>query len=140
MEGFLQGVWQLGSWMFKQLAGKGKEGVTAATKKQLDELREHWQQVELHAMQEATQIIAVSEADKILDTALRILGFPGATMADRLRAAEHKFAGDLYQAIWQAHKLRNTLAHEIGAKADREQVQRSVSTFRTALYSLGVFE
>lgn len=104
----------------------------------LRELGSSWENVEMHLMQPATMVLAVSEADKIVDSALRISGVAGATMGERLKAAENKFSPDAYQRLWHAHKLRNTLAHEVGASANPSEAKEAVKTFRDALYSLGV--
>ncbi|HUC20137.1 MAG TPA: hypothetical protein VMR98_01420, partial [Candidatus Polarisedimenticolaceae bacterium] len=53
---------------------------------------------------------AVSEADKLLDYALKHSGVSGDTMGARLKHSGQRF--DDIDAIWRAHKLRNALAHE----------------------------
>lgn len=135
VEGVVQGVWHVLSWLFSQATPKKKKH---SNKAELKALKEHWELVELHVLQETTRANAISEADKILDTAFKLIGLPGETMGDRLRAAEDQFDGSLYNEIWQAHKLRNTLAHEVGAKVSVASAQKAVSAFRQALYSLGV--
>lgn len=136
IESFFSGLGQIIAWVFKRLT----QGKAPRTNRQaeLAGLQEHWENVELHVMQDATRALAVSEGDKILDSAFKIIGLPGESMGDRLKAAESKFSPDLYQQIWQAHKLRNTLAHEIGAKVSAQEAQAAITTFRQALYQLGV--
>ena len=135
IEGFFQGVWHILSWLFRQVAPRKKQ---AGNKAKLEALREHWEQVELHILQGTTHALAISEADKILDSALKISGFSGETMGNRLKSSESRFDSSLYNNIWQAHKLRNTLAHEIGAQVSTSEAQKAIATFRQALYQLGV--
>lgn len=135
VEGFFKGVWSILKWLFGSAGGKKKKPTNKA---QLEALQTHWEEVELHVLQAETRSHAISEADKILDNAFKVIGLPGATMGDRLKAAEPQFEQELYNRIWQAHKLRNTLAHEVGAKATAQEAEQAISTFRQALYRLGV--
>jgi len=114
-------------------------GKTASSNQQrFAEIREHWKQVEFHLYQENTRAMAVSDADKLLDAALQAKNVAGVTLGERLKAAESLFPRDLYQDVWDAHKLRNTLAHEIGAKVSQSEAQTAVTTFRRALTHLGI--
>lgn len=138
VESIFGALGQLISWAYRSLTNQAKGGAAKVNQSELDALREHWEQVELFILQDATKAQAVAEGDKILDAALKLLGFPGETMADRLRAAEPRFGSELYQEIWKAHKLRNTLAHEVGATASPAAAAHAVTTFRRALYQLSV--
>jgi hypothetical protein len=55
---------------------------------------------------------AVMEADKLVEYALKIFGYAGETFAERLRNAERKLDHVTYQALWDGHKVRNSLAHQ----------------------------
>lgn len=57
---------------------------------------------------------AVMEADKLVDYALKAQGYRGETFADRLRSAEKNMGQDVYNQLWQGHKIRNQIAHESG--------------------------
>ncbi|MEI6478217.1 MAG: hypothetical protein WCO52_04515 [bacterium] len=139
VEAFIVGFAQVIGWIFRSLFGKpGSKGGNSIRKAELARLAEAWQDVELHVLQSASQHQAISEADKIFDNALRVLGAPGETMADRLRAFKGHFNDSFYQEIWDAHKLRNTLAHEVGVQVSPQQATVTVTTFRKALYQLGV--
>jgi hypothetical protein len=136
-QAFIEGLLRTLADLLKLMFGK-KGGSSAGQGAELRRLGESWEQVELYVLQPATYSLAVSEGDKILDAALRIKGLPGQTMADRLKAGQTLFPADMYNQIWSAHKLRNALAHEIGAAPDSGEVRAAVSTFRAALYQLGV--
>lgn len=78
---------------------------------------------------------SVLEADKLLDHAMRARGFRGQTMAERLRTAQSKLSD--HNAVWRAHKLRNTLAHEVQADVVASQVKQALSDYKRALTDLG---
>ena len=98
--------------------------------------RQRWQQAQSHLNQPNTWPLAVIEADKILDQALKDSHFKGQTMAERLSSASLTLAD--YQAIWQAHKLRNQLVHEPEAVITKKQAKRALTIFEQALINLGV--
>jgi len=118
---------------------RGGKGVSGGGNSQLrQQIQDGWERVEMHLTQEATLALAVSEADKVLDAALQYKGVSGTTMGERLKNASKVFPHDLYQQIWEAHKLRNTLAHEVGAHLSASEAKQAVSSFRTAMYHLGI--
>lgn len=81
---------------------------------------------------------AISEGDKLFDHALRQQGFPGDTMADRLKAARTSFSSySFYDGIWRAHKLRNALAHEVGFDLVPSQAREALNDFERGLKDLG---
>jgi hypothetical protein len=140
IESILQVVLNLLKMLFSSIikalfGGKGTSAPSAHVRQQL---QEGWEQVEMHLMQESTLALAVSEADKLLDASLQYKGVKGTTMGERLKAAQGMFPHELYQQIWNAHKLRNTLAHEIGASTHSDEVKAAVTSFRQAMYHLGV--
>lgn len=55
--------------------------------------------------------LAILEADIVLDDMLDTLGYIGDTMADKLKAADPAKFRTLNSA-WEAHKIRNAIAHE----------------------------
>ena len=56
---------------------------------------------------------ALITADKLLDNALKEVA-AGESMGERLKNARDIFDRYQYQTIWEAHKLRNNLVHEVG--------------------------
>lgn len=79
--------------------------------------------------------LAVINADKLLDSALKKRGFKGKTMGERLVSAQRQFSDN--DAVWQAHKLRNRLVHEHGIKLKSFEAKKALSNFRQALRDLG---
>lgn len=87
------------------------------------------------AIVEKHPTLKIVQADKILDEALSQRGFTG-SLGDKLKAAEVLFSD--INAVWRAHKLRNTLVHDLHATANDQQVDAAMRAFRQALRDLGV--
>ena len=121
--GLFRGLWWLVSWPFRK---KGKrKGISGsdqaeivAKKQEIESLLKSDNEYELRH--------AVMEADKLVDHVLKLKGYAGETFADRLRNAESNIDHQLYQSIWEGHKIRNTLAHEHNARVSRDQLKEAV--------------
>lgn len=72
----------------------------------------------------------VLEAEKILDHALFVLGYRG-SFGQKLQKAGPRFSA--LQSMWDAHKLRNRIAHERSVTVDNVQAKRAVAAFERAL-------
>ena len=88
-----------------------------------------------HAVQQPNPTLRVIEADKVLDEALRLSGFNG-SLGDKLKKAGPRF-GDI-DAVWRAHKLRNSLVHELQKVPSQPETDRAMKAFETALRELGM--
>jgi hypothetical protein len=98
--------------------------------------RKRWQRIEqLQSQGETGWQVAIFEADKLLDQALKEAGYPGQTMGDRLKDARSAFRNTDH--VWQAHKLRNRLAHEHDIRLNTIVVARSLRQFKAGLKDLG---
>lgn len=94
-----------------------------------------WSEIKtLERTSAAAARLAVIEADKLLDHALKHRGVKGQTMGDRLKNARN-LLGDA-NAVWSAHKLRNTIAHE-DTHPSHAEVRRALSGFEACLKRLG---
>lgn len=78
--------------------------------------------------------MAVIEADKLFDAALKQSNFRGESMGERLKNAEKSIKN--YHDVWDAHKLRNRLVHE-EVKLKKSQASSALSSFKSGLKSLG---
>ena len=130
-------LWRLLKFLFSK-RGSGGSKRSAYFEEQVAKIREGWQDVDRDLLQENTQALAVSEADKLLDAALQAKNIAGETMGERLKMAVSYFPGQMYDDIWQAHKLRNHLAHEIGARVSQQEAVTAVNHIRGALRHLGI--
>jgi hypothetical protein len=81
---------------------------------------------------------AVLEADKLLDYCFKNMGYPGENMADRLKSAQSQLSDK--NSVWDAHKLRNVLAHEIDYDLVVSQAKAAILSFEQALKDLGVLK
>lgn len=102
-----------------------------------EKIKETWEEIEAspeHGLMGAK--LAVIEADKLLDTVLRSMAFPGETMGERLKTAAYKYP-DITK-VWPAHKLRNQLVHDSSFQLSIGQAKRAVKDFEHALKTLNV--
>ena len=77
----------------------------------------------------------VLEADKLLDYVLGKYGYQG-SLGEKLKKASKLFS-DL-NGVWEAHKLRNKLAHEINFIPNQKVVSEALTSFRKALIDLKI--
>lgn len=54
------------------------------------------------------------ELDKLLDYLLQSRRVSGNTLGERLKNSKNMFSKSDYNTLWSAHKLRNSLVHEVG--------------------------
>lgn len=80
---------------------------------------------------------AVIVADKTLDNALKDL-VKGETMGERLKNSRDLFDKKIYNKIWQAHKVRNSLVHDAGYEPTHFILKGAISDLRDGLKSLNV--
>lgn len=82
-------------------------------------------------------MLAVIDADKLLDEALRKHHFKGKTMGERLVSAQRTISDN--DAVWYAHKLRNRLVHEPNIRLKKKEAQTALAGFKQGLKDLGAF-
>ena len=78
--------------------------------------------------------LAVIEADKLLDEVLKLMHFPGNTMAARLKLASYKFPK--LKSVWWAHKVRNHVVHDVRYNLRHGETKMVLKLFRAALKEL----
>ncbi len=74
---------------------------------------ERWEKVEklFASLNPSDWRLAIIEADAMLDDLIIQLGYPGANLGERLKNIERGDFPTLNEA-WEAHKVRNRIAHE----------------------------
>jgi hypothetical protein len=99
-----------------------------------------WQKIkELTEVRRASALKqAVIEADKLLDYVLEKMGYPGGSLADRLKAAQHRFKD--YQGIWFAHKIRNRLVHDLHSEVLEYEIKEAIDRLEKGLKDLGALK
>jgi len=80
-------------------------------------------------------VLAIIDADKLLDEALRKCGYKGKTMGERLVSAQRAFTNN--DGVWLAHKLRNRLVHEPGVRLRQHDAKTALAGVKQGLKDLG---
>lgn len=93
-----------------------------------------WHDLQSHCTQEATWPMAVIDADKLLDDALKRLHYRGKTMGERLVSAQRDLSSN--DTVWYSHKLRNKIVHE-SIRLEKRNVQNALKGYLQALHDLG---
>lgn len=100
-------------------------------------IRARWEEIERLAGGSEMQLkMAVLEADKLLDHALKAMAMPGMTLGERLKFAAYKHPR--INKVWWAHKLRNQIAHESSFYLEPHMARRAVREFKAALQMLNL--
>ncbi|MBI3632983.1 MAG: hypothetical protein HY226_01695 [Candidatus Vogelbacteria bacterium] len=99
---------------------------------------QEWQDILDHmdSDNESQWKLALIDADKILEDALRVAGYDGATLGDRLKMAESTGGFKSIQDAWEAHKVRNRIAHESGFVLTFREARRAIELYKVVLQDL----
>ncbi len=92
---------------------------------------------ELDAMSKSSDTIhlknVVTETDKLLDYVLKMNNIKGETLGERLMSATKHYDWNDYQKIWEAHKIRNKIAHELDFSPSAPTLESSYKTLKQAI-------
>lgn len=83
--------------------------------------------------------LAIIEADKVLDELLKISGYKGETMSDRLKQIVPAQLSNISE-IWQAHKIRNRIVHEPDFKLARGEAWMCIEIYKKAFQEFGLID
>ena len=72
--------------------------------------------------------LAILEADTILDSLVQRMGYKGENLGERLKSVEPSDFLTLNDA-WEAHKVRNAIAHEAGYELSQREARRVMRLF-----------
>jgi len=116
-------------------AGKSFVSPTHLSKR----ITKKWTKIEerLKSGQEAELKLAVIEADKFFDDVLKRCSYAGKDMGERLRKINASQISNI-DDIWQAHKIRNNIVHDINYKLTIIDAEKAIKSFRSALEELEV--
>lgn len=98
---------------------------------------EKWQAAQKLCARKETWALAIIDADKLLDEALKQRRYKGKTMGERLVSAQRDFSDN--DGIWYGHKLRNRLVHE-DVKLREADVKDALLGLRQGLRDLGALK
>jgi hypothetical protein len=100
-----------------------------------DYYQDRWQTLQGLLKDKSTWPLAVIDADKLLDDALKRSHYKGKTMGERLVGAQRDISDN--DGVWFGHKLRNRLVHESNVKLTEKIVKEALVGIRAALKDLG---
>ncbi len=82
--------------------------------------------------------VAIIEADSMLDELLQSYNFPGDNLGERLKNADAKRLPTI-QSAWEAHKVRNRIAHEgVNFQLSEREAQMTKKHFEFVFRNSGV--
>ena len=80
---------------------------------------------------------AILEADKLLDHILKLYGYKGQTMGERMKAIpRQKYSKEFFDNMWQAHKLRNEMVHNLNYEVQHFEASEAIAKFKKVLGDL----
>jgi len=98
---------------------------------------EKWKKLQSQLCDNKLWPLAVIDADKLLEEALKAKKYKGKSMGEKLVAAQHDITNN--DLVWFGHKLRNKLVHEADVKLKKNDVRDALLGIRSALKDLGAF-
>ncbi len=101
-------------------------------------LTSRWEEIMQHieSIREGEWKFAIIEADKLVDDQLKNL-FAGETMGERLMNIDKTQLLSI-DGLWEAHKVRNRLAHESNYFLRHAEAVRAIRLYEQTLKELGV--
>ncbi len=104
------------------------------------ELDKKWSSImdKLEKNNESDYKLALIEADNLFDDLLKRIGYKGDDMGERLKQITEAQLANI-DDLWQAHKIRNRIAHEPGFKLTHVQAKRAIEIYQRAMEDLEAF-
>ncbi len=109
-----------------------------ATKLDQDYYLHKWQELQELCNSKNTWPLAVINADKLVDDALKKCRYKGKTMGERLVSAQHDLSAN--DGVWFGHKMRNKLVHEEYDINKKSDLKDAMLGFLQALRDLGALK
>lgn len=103
-----------------------------------EEFAVKWQAAQKLCASQETWPLAIINADKLLDDALKKCNYKGKSMGERLASAQRDLSNN--DSVWYGHKLRNRLVHEDEVKLKQSDVQKALMGIRQAMRDLGALK
>ena len=117
------------AWLTKRRRGKNLNS---------DYFNGRWKDLQKKCADKSTWPLAIIDADKLLDEALKKSHVKGKTMGERLVTVQRELSNN--DGVWYAHKLRNKLVHEQYDNLGEQDVKNALIGFRQALKDLGALK
>lgn len=98
---------------------------------------ENWQKIleKGKSLDENERKFAIIEADTLIDKILFLAGYTGENLGAKLKQVE---MGDIESLddLWEAHKVRNRIAHEVGFKLTSEETVVALARYEKTFKEL----
>ncbi len=106
----------------------------------VDYFTNSWKELTTYCSSRKTWPMAIAEADRLLDKALKKKNYKGKTTGERLVAAQHELT--LNEEVWFSHKYTQKIVEENTdvRTLKKKDIIRALAGFRTALRDLGALE
>ncbi len=103
----------------------------------VDKFRSDWLKIEqsLQKGESSSYQLAILNADKLLDNALKQRGCKGQTMGERMKSCQDMWSNA--NGVWGAHKVRNRIAHEADVVVSYDEARRVLAGFKQGLKDVG---
>lgn len=100
-----------------------------------------WQDIlkKLNSENRSDWNLAIIQADSLVDNILKEMGLPGETMGDRMKTLDRSRLVSL-DDLWEAHRIRNQIAHETDRTATKHKAAYAISLFEKVLKELEYLE
>ncbi|MBI5420701.1 MAG: hypothetical protein HZA35_00070 [Parcubacteria group bacterium] len=100
-----------------------------------------WKEVQdrLGRGDEANLRLAIIDADKLLDTVLKRMGYVGDTMADRLKKITKAQLKNINE-VWTAHKVRNNIVHSPDHSFSRQEAVEVIEMYERAFREMNLID
>ncbi len=99
---------------------------------------EAWENIltQVDSANQADWKLAILEADTILDSLVAKMGYKGENLGERLKSIE---PGDFLTLndAWEAHKVRNAIAHGASYELSQREARRVIKLFETVFREFG---
>lgn len=80
--------------------------------------------------------MAIIEADKLFDSALKKLYIAGSTMGERLKVICYKYPN--LRQVWKAHFIRNNISHDSDYKLYASSARKAIDMYKNGLKEIGI--
>jgi len=114
---FLFGIFILGVVVLQIVRQNRKQ----FPKKEKQRIEDHLEKIETLSIKEK-----IIELDTVLDECFKAKGYQTGTLGERMKIYKGFLNED---GIWQAHKLRNTIAHEMGFSPSAKEADEAIYNF-----------
>ena len=99
------------------------------SKEFVEEIKRNLEKIKDHSLEKQ-----IFEYEKILELCLKMKKIKGNTLGEKIKSYKNMFLNK--NSLWQAHKLRNKIAHEIGFNPSQKELEMSSKTLRREICNL----